>query len=189
MAQIKQEDIWNAALELFTERGYDATTVPMIAEKAMVGVGTIYRYFENKEALVNSLFVHCVTQLIDAIKMNFPYESDVRTQFSHMFHNICEFSSLNLKVLYFVNTHSGGHYLDDRSRQQFDHLWSFIMECIERGKREQLLCALPANAIVAFMYGALVCIFKEVQSGNIEQTDQFIRDLELSCWNAVSLHK
>ena len=40
----------------FAERGYDGTTIPMIAEKAKVGAGTIYRYFENKEALVNSLF-------------------------------------------------------------------------------------------------------------------------------------
>ena len=60
MAQNKRDDILNAAMELFGELGYDGTTVPMIAERAKVGAGTIYRYFENKESLVNILFQDCV---------------------------------------------------------------------------------------------------------------------------------
>ncbi len=33
MAKNKQEDIFDAAMQLFAERGYDGTTIPMIAEK------------------------------------------------------------------------------------------------------------------------------------------------------------
>ena len=43
----------------------------MIAEKANVGAGTIYRYFENKEALVNSLFSKSMLQLSEMIKTGF----------------------------------------------------------------------------------------------------------------------
>lgn len=35
MAKNKQEDIFDAAMQLFAERGYDGTTIPMIAEKQM----------------------------------------------------------------------------------------------------------------------------------------------------------
>ena len=55
----------------FAERGYDGTTIPMIAEKAKVGAGTIYRYFENKEALVNSLFSKSMLELSEIIKRIF----------------------------------------------------------------------------------------------------------------------
>ena len=72
MAKNKQEDIFDAAMQLFAERGYDGTTIPMIAEKANVGAGTIYRYFENKEALVNSLFSKSMLQLSEMIKTDFP---------------------------------------------------------------------------------------------------------------------
>ena len=58
-------------MQLFAERGYDGTTIPMIAEKANVGAGTIYRYFENKEALVNSLFSKSMLQLSEMIKRIF----------------------------------------------------------------------------------------------------------------------
>ena len=45
MAQNKRDDILNAAMELFGELGYDGTTVPMIAERAKVGAGTILSIF------------------------------------------------------------------------------------------------------------------------------------------------
>ncbi|MGR5939329.1 helix-turn-helix domain-containing protein [Bacillus pacificus] len=44
----KQEDIFDAAMQLLQSVVYDGTTIPMIAEKAKVGANTIYRYFENK---------------------------------------------------------------------------------------------------------------------------------------------
>ena len=56
MALNKRDSIVAGSLALFAERGYDATTIPMIASSAGVGAGTIYRYFENKEVLGNTIF-------------------------------------------------------------------------------------------------------------------------------------
>lgn len=95
MAKNKQEDIFDAAIQLFAERGYDGTTIPMIAEKAKVGAGTIYRYFENKEALVNSLFTKSVLQLSELIKTDFPVNANIREQFSHTYNRLFEFARQN----------------------------------------------------------------------------------------------
>ena len=51
----KEAAILDAALALFVERGYEATSVPEVARRARVGAGTIYLYFESKEILVNAL--------------------------------------------------------------------------------------------------------------------------------------
>lgn len=45
-----------AALELFTSRGYHATTTPSIAARAGVAEGTIYRHYPSKEALLNEVY-------------------------------------------------------------------------------------------------------------------------------------
>ena len=50
----KREAILAAALEAFVEKGFHGTAVPEIAARAGVGAGTIYRYFESKEAVVNA---------------------------------------------------------------------------------------------------------------------------------------
>jgi AcrR family transcriptional regulator len=51
-----KERIDETALRLFAEIGVDATPVPLIAEKAGVAVGSIYRHYENKDDLVRRLY-------------------------------------------------------------------------------------------------------------------------------------
>jgi len=47
-----------SALELFVERGIAETTTKLLAQKAGVAEGTIYRHFESKDDLVRDLFEH-----------------------------------------------------------------------------------------------------------------------------------
>ncbi len=46
------ESLSRAALELFTQRGYDATGTAQIAERAGVSEMTLFRHFPSKEALL-----------------------------------------------------------------------------------------------------------------------------------------
>src|SRR5207248_2942917 len=48
--------IIDAALRLFRERGYDATTMRAIAAEAGVSVGNAYYYFASKEQLVQGFY-------------------------------------------------------------------------------------------------------------------------------------
>ncbi|WP_072476998.1 TetR/AcrR family transcriptional regulator [Amycolatopsis australiensis] len=45
--------LYTSALELFTERGYEKTTVEDITERADVGRGTFFNHFRRKEDLVS----------------------------------------------------------------------------------------------------------------------------------------
>lgn len=47
----RKQDIVNAALELFMEKGYEETSVRMILNKANAVVGSFYHYFTSKEEL------------------------------------------------------------------------------------------------------------------------------------------
>jgi AcrR family transcriptional regulator len=49
-----RDAIVTAALELFADRGYEATTVEMIAEVAEVSPATVFRYFAGKDEIVFS---------------------------------------------------------------------------------------------------------------------------------------
>ena len=51
-----KECIVEAALELFRDKGYEATTMRMVAERAGVSVGNAYYYFASKELLLQAFY-------------------------------------------------------------------------------------------------------------------------------------
>lgn len=48
----KREAIIEAATALFTNEGYETTTIAEVAKKAGVAVGTVYLYFKNKQEML-----------------------------------------------------------------------------------------------------------------------------------------
>ena len=61
-AERNRQRILKAALEVFTERGLDAS-LDEVARHAGVGVGTVYRRFRTKEELVQTLFVDRIEEV------------------------------------------------------------------------------------------------------------------------------
>ena len=53
----QRKDILAAALELFSEKGYRNVSMSEIAEKAEFAIGTLYKFFENKEDLYRALLL------------------------------------------------------------------------------------------------------------------------------------
>jgi AcrR family transcriptional regulator len=51
-----RDRLLEAARELFTTTGYHATTTPILARRAGVAEGTIYRHFPSKQALLNAAY-------------------------------------------------------------------------------------------------------------------------------------
>ena len=51
-----RQRLYDVAIRLIAERGYEATTLRDIAERAGVSVGLLYRYFPSKRAVVLALY-------------------------------------------------------------------------------------------------------------------------------------
>ena len=55
----------NAGGELFAEKGYDATTMTEIAQRAGASIGSLYQFFPSKEALAEALFLRYAARVVD----------------------------------------------------------------------------------------------------------------------------
>ncbi len=62
--EARPEELVAAALDVFVERGYEATTLADVARRAGVTKGTIYLYFENKEALFKAVVRETIVPVI-----------------------------------------------------------------------------------------------------------------------------
>jgi AcrR family transcriptional regulator len=56
-----------AALDLFSEKGYHNVSMHQIAEKAEFAIGTLYKFFQNKEDLYKALVLEQCDNFEDAI--------------------------------------------------------------------------------------------------------------------------
>ncbi len=61
-------EILDAAFEEFTKRGFTATRVEDIAERVGMTKGTVYVYFETKEALFEAMIRHASSPFQEAFK-------------------------------------------------------------------------------------------------------------------------
>ncbi|ANE46595.1 hypothetical protein SY83_10275 [Paenibacillus swuensis] len=63
----KKIQIINAAMQCFAHKGFHATTIQEIADKAGIAKGSLYFYFESKEALLMSSFHYYHEQMVSSI--------------------------------------------------------------------------------------------------------------------------
>ena len=63
--QERQDRIMLAARKLFAEQGYDATTLRQVAERASLGLGTLFNYISDKRDLIYLVFNEEVSGVTD----------------------------------------------------------------------------------------------------------------------------
>src|SRR5688572_8787293 len=112
----KRERILDAALALFAQRGFHGTAVPEVADEAGVGAGTIYRYFESKESIVNALYQHWKQQALVRIFQEFPATGSVKEKSLALFTGWAWFVVENPTAASFLELHHHAPYLDETSR-------------------------------------------------------------------------
>ena len=61
----------NAAAATIAEQGMVGAPTSMIAKRAGVAEGTLFRYFATKDELLNELYLHVKEQMCDAIAQNY----------------------------------------------------------------------------------------------------------------------
>ncbi|WP_331724279.1 TetR/AcrR family transcriptional regulator (plasmid) [Streptomyces longwoodensis] len=66
--QLAAQEILRTALRLFTQQGYDETTIAQIAREAGVSQRTLFRYFGTKEDLVGGSEEQFVTLLTETVR-------------------------------------------------------------------------------------------------------------------------
>ncbi len=158
----KGEVIMAAALELFIKRGFYGTAVPEIADRAGVGAGTIYRYFESKEALVNSIYRQQKLEFARLVLDEFPATAPTREQFRTMWMRMAKFATDHTSAFVFLELHHHAPYLDDQSRAVEQRMLDMIFTVISAAQGRRELKAGPPRLLVGIVMGAFVGVIRSV---------------------------
>jgi len=181
----KREAIFDAALTLFAERGFHGTSVPHIAQLAGVGAGTIYRYFEGKEALVNALYQHHKAELGQALLADFDAAAPPRAAFHHFWHRAIGYAQGSPRAFQFLELHHHAPYLDKKSHDLEGQLLAMADTFITAATARQIFKDVPAGVLLAIVWGAFRGLVQGGCEGRIDLTKKTISQAEECVWEAV----
>ena len=158
--EVRRSDILAAAKVVFARKGYHATTIADIAEAAKLSYGSIYWYFDSKDALFHALMEAQGLALRDHVteallttpargSPDAPFRAAVRTTFEFFE------SDRALVKLLFRDSYALGDRFEKHLFGIYEGFISDIEKIIEDAQRRGLIIAAPAR-MVAYSVAALV---------------------------------
>ena len=185
----KREQIIQAALRVFAEHGLHGTPVPPIAAEAGVGVGTLYRYFDSKEALINAVFRDSKRRLQERLLSDLDLMHPSRSLFNSLWARLTAFAREEPDAFRFQEMQDHHSYLDPESRHQEQALLIPLGIMVVIGQRTGLLNdIIKPDLAIALYWGAFVGVFKAERLGYLTLDDGDLERARDACWFAITNH-
>ncbi|WP_376698535.1 TetR/AcrR family transcriptional regulator [Listeria booriae] len=184
----KQKKIVAAAIELFAERGFAATSTSEIAKRAGVAEGTIFRHYKTKKDLLTSITMPIMIESVAPfLARNFVAEvfeqeyPDFRTFLTALVRNRFEFARENSRV---VKIYMQELLYHDEMREQFSKIFMvhvkgqfdrIINFYKERGEINDMPNSTIMRALITNIIGFLITRFMIMPQANWEDDAEIER--------------
>ena len=184
----KREEIVRAALELIAENGFHGAPMAMIAERAGVGAGTIYRYFENKDVMITQLFEeqeeHFKSKLLEGYQTHKP----IRERFLHVGTASLRYfieNPLFFRFLeQFINSPYGVAHRRDKllgTKEGCDVFQNLFAD----GISQQVMKDLPLVVLFDLAFGPLLALARDHILGFVTLDDLLTTRAIEACWDGL----
>ena len=140
-SEIKRQQIIEAAVAVFMEKGYEAASMDLISARAEVSKRTVYNHFTSKELLFEAIIEKVYAHGEDFSAIAFDPKRDLQEQFEEIAHVYISFATssnyININRVV-VSEFVRDHVTSNKAREQFvpdePPLDAFITAAIVAGK-------------------------------------------------------
>ncbi len=188
--QKKWEDIIRAAMDLIAKQGFHGAPMSMIAEKAGVGIGTIYRYFENRDVLIRTIYKENEEKLVAFLLEKYPYGQPVRECFLHIGTGAMDYFIQNpMDFKYSEQFHNSPYGAVHRRNRIFASVGQpdIFMELYEKGAAQQVIKKLPPAVFFNLAFAPIVWSVRDHIQGIVQLDGALARLIVTSCWDSVKI--
>ena len=183
----KREAIINAALKLFTERGFDGTTTAAISEEAGVATGTLFRYFPTKEALINDSYMAAKTRLAAAMTAGVENRKSLESKMRLVWGNTIRWSLQNPAELLFLEQYIASPYITKYTEEEAMKQFAFYTDLIDEGVRAGKLKDIHRGLMIEVAFSACIAVIKKILAHGLQdQTEALIEDSFELIWSGLS---
>ncbi len=183
-AELTKQAILDAALEVFTEQTYGGARIEQIAERAGVAMGTIYKYFPSKRALVNEVFRSSKRKTLE---YSFPHTAGMkaRERIHGWVVQFCRFANDYPLAHEFLLTHHHAPYLDKESLALGDPMDRLAARMIRDGQADGSFRKGDPELLVAMVLGMFLGLTRELRARGEQIDDKVLALCEECEWNLL----
>ena len=189
--KVKQVAILNAALELFSEHGFHDAPMAQLAESANVGVGTIYRYFKDKDGLIQSLYNDVDESLQQAIIEGVDSTVSTQEQFKKIITNLLCYLHTHPAVFIFLEQYYHSPFgLEKKREKRLTEKTSQSSNSFARLLAEssgKTIKPLPIPLLHALAFGPVLFLLRDTNAGLVEMNEAVIEMVTDGCWDAIKI--
>ncbi|POR54750.1 TetR family transcriptional regulator [Paraburkholderia eburnea] len=188
MARPKSEDKRNAilaaAIQMMAEQGLGAPTA-RIAKMAGVAEGTLFTYFDNKDELVNALYLSIKAELREALVPEFPRDASLRERVQHLWRRYVDWGVANPDKRKVMLVLSASDRVTEQSRaagmQAFAEAHTLLESCTAQGHLQG-----HSPAFASAIMGALAETTMDFIVREPAQRDRYCDAGFNTFWNAIA---
>ncbi len=185
-AEATRRRLLRAALELFTTVGFRATTTPMLAERAGLAEGTIYRHFSGKNELLNAAYRDVQLWALTIVRESEAERVPVRDRLQQIARRILEEAGRDGPAMRMLLSAREERYLDDGSRDSARQFRDALQLVIASGKSDGVIRAGPAELWAAVWLAVVSFAADRVGAGEWDAAHpQAALTLE-AAWDAIA---
>lgn len=187
----KRTAILEATMELVAEQGFDHTPTSQIAEKAKVGIGTIYRYFQDKDDLIHEVFRDILEKENRETFKDFHPEIPIRQQYIQYCTRLIDYSLQHLQEFKFIQHYFHSPYgLSHRQEKIYGAKGSIadeppLIRLFEVARTQQIVKDLPPFVLGALTIGPILLLLRDIHSDLISYNPEMMSSVVEACWDAV----
>lgn len=187
----KRKDILRAALELIVEQGFHGAPMGAIAERAGVGIGTIYRYFKNRDELISILYKDIRERLKEFLIEGYPFTHSIRERFFHLTRRMILYYKNNpLECCYTEQFLNSPYRMSDRKEKIVNIIgdYDFIRSLFEEGKKHQVIINVPISMCFILSFTPIASILRDHYHGFVTMEDTMSETIVNMCWDCIKIH-
>jgi AcrR family transcriptional regulator len=123
-------------------------------------VGTIYRYFKNKEELINGLYLELRKRMAVEICKGMEPSAPLKAQFVKSLQNLIGYLMKRPSEIQFTEQYEKSPFITDATRAEIAKIASPISDLLTRAAGEKALKPLPFPVLMSMFAGASMGLLK-----------------------------
>ena len=181
----KERRILAGTLALVAQQGLAGLSMEAVARAAGVAIGTVYIYFESKEALLNALYLETKRAFSREVLGEVGVSGPVRPTFERMCVAYMKYVSAHRAEMLFMQQFRNSPFVLEQTLAASEDAAAPLVALLERGKAEGLLKDVPTPLMLAFLQATLAELTAYVGNEPTRQHRERYAQIARLAWDAL----